>query len=108
MSFINVRAKKVRAKKYGIAEARIACWRCTQQTRVYGIILYGGHQVLESIKEQDIDIESEEARELWLNTTVSSEWLERRNCAFAYYIAYVNNAVVSHLWTYTKNYFINS
>lgn len=103
MLFINVRAKK-----YGIAETRIVCWRCAQLTRVYGITLYGGHHVLAAIEDQDMDIESEEAQELWLNTTASSEWLERRNCAFAHYIGYVNNAVASHLRMHSKNYFINS
>jgi hypothetical protein len=36
----------VRAARYFLAEATRGCWRCSSQTRVFGIVLPAGHETL--------------------------------------------------------------
>ncbi|CEE61958.1 DUF5710 domain-containing protein [Xanthomonas citri] len=39
----------IRASRYYVAETSRPCWKCTEQTRVYGFLLPAGHEVLEYI-----------------------------------------------------------
>ncbi len=87
----------VRANHYYIIESSKSCWKCGGPTRVFALALPVGHDVLEAIEDDDMEFESDEAYEAWVNSPESSEWRTADMMASLHYVDHVPCAVEARI-----------
>lgn len=94
----------IRTEHYYILESSKACWKCGSPTRVFALAMPVGHELLEPIEDDDMEFESDEAYESWLNSSESSEWQAADMRASIHYVEYVSRTVEARLRALTPHF----